>query len=190
MSLTKEAIPEDQWDVSEFLCDYLIRLGFWTLDPIDGTSGFLRGGQYAVCLALIVDGAVEVGVLGCPNLPTTFNDSTSERGVVVFGMSGDKAYESTLDNTFNDKLRVCQMKKVEDLSHAVVCESVDPGHSSHKEQSQIAKLLGIKTSSLRMDSQAKYAELTRGDAEIYLRLPVSMKYEEKIWVLTTQKLSN
>ena len=25
----------------------------WALDPIDGTKGFLRGGQYAVCLALI-----------------------------------------------------------------------------------------------------------------------------------------
>ena len=41
----------------------------WALDPIDGTKGFLRGGQYAVCLALMVDGEVKVGVLGCPNLP-------------------------------------------------------------------------------------------------------------------------
>ena len=41
----------------------------WALDPIDGTKGFLRGGQYAVCLALIEDGDVKVGVLGCPNLP-------------------------------------------------------------------------------------------------------------------------
>ncbi|KAJ9064424.1 3'(2'),5'-bisphosphate nucleotidase [Entomophthora muscae] len=41
---------------------------FWTLDPIDGTKGFLRGGQFAVCLALIVNGSVELGVLGCPNL--------------------------------------------------------------------------------------------------------------------------
>ena len=30
----------------------------WALDPIDGTKGFLRGGQYAVCLALMVDGAL------------------------------------------------------------------------------------------------------------------------------------
>ena len=45
----------------------------WALDPIDGTKGFLRGGQYAVCLALIVDGDVKVGVLGCPNLP--FSDT-------------------------------------------------------------------------------------------------------------------
>ena len=27
---------------------------FWTLDPIDGTKGFLRGQQYAVALALLI----------------------------------------------------------------------------------------------------------------------------------------
>ena len=32
-----------------------------------------------------------------------------------------------------------------------------------------------------MDSQCKYAAIARGDAEIYLRLPVSDTYEEKIW---------
>ena len=41
----------------------------WALDPIDGTMGFLRGGQYAVCLALIDNGTVTLGVLACPNLP-------------------------------------------------------------------------------------------------------------------------
>jgi 3'(2'), 5'-bisphosphate nucleotidase/inositol polyphosphate 1-phosphatase len=29
---------------------------FWVLDPIDGTKGFLRGGQYAVGLALVQRG--------------------------------------------------------------------------------------------------------------------------------------
>jgi len=41
---------------------------FWTLDPIDGTKGFLRGEQYAVSLARIERGAPTLGVLGCPNL--------------------------------------------------------------------------------------------------------------------------
>src|SRR5512134_1994524 len=36
---------------------------FWTLDPIDGTKGFLRGEQYAVALALIEHGEVVVGLL-------------------------------------------------------------------------------------------------------------------------------
>jgi 3'(2'), 5'-bisphosphate nucleotidase len=74
------------------------------------------------------------------------------------------------------------MKRIDDLSKATFCESVEAGHSSHGQQSQIAKLLGINTDSVRMDSQAKYATLARGDAEIYLRLPVNMAYEEKIWV--------
>ncbi len=43
--------------------------GFWTLDPIDGTKGFIRGQQYAVCLAYIVGSEPVIGVLGCPNLP-------------------------------------------------------------------------------------------------------------------------
>ena len=42
---------------------------YWTLDPIDGTKGFLRGAQYAVALGLIEGGEVVLGVLGCPNLP-------------------------------------------------------------------------------------------------------------------------
>ena len=41
---------------------------FWTLDPIDGTKGFLRREQYAVALALVRNGKVELGVLGCPEL--------------------------------------------------------------------------------------------------------------------------
>jgi len=44
-------------------------IGMWTIDPIDGTKGFLRGEQYAVCLSFLVDGNPIVGVIGCPNLP-------------------------------------------------------------------------------------------------------------------------
>ena len=42
---------------------------FFTLDPVDGTKGFLRRQQYAISLALIEGGAVTLGVVGCPNLP-------------------------------------------------------------------------------------------------------------------------
>jgi 3'(2'), 5'-bisphosphate nucleotidase len=78
--------------------------------------------------------------------------------------------------------KVCQMKAIDDISLARFCESVESGHSSHGQQSQIANRLGIQTASVRMDSQAKYATLACGNAEIYLRLPVDMTYREKIWV--------
>ncbi|KAG9452788.1 hypothetical protein H6P81_005692 [Aristolochia fimbriata] len=42
---------------------------YWVLDPIDGTRGFLKGidALYVVGLALVVEGEVVVGVMGCPN---------------------------------------------------------------------------------------------------------------------------
>ena len=61
------------------------RLGrYWTLDPIDGTKGFLRGDQYAVALGLIDDGEVILGVLGCPNLP----NSDGSRGAIFSAVEG------------------------------------------------------------------------------------------------------
>ena len=41
---------------------------FWTIDPIDGTKGFLRLQQYAVCLARIEGGSPVVAAMACPNL--------------------------------------------------------------------------------------------------------------------------
>ncbi|XP_068644434.1 putative 3'(2'),5'-bisphosphate nucleotidase, mitochondrial isoform X2 [Aristolochia californica] len=42
---------------------------YWVLDPIDGTRGFLKGSDalYVVGLALVVEGNIVVGVMGCPN---------------------------------------------------------------------------------------------------------------------------
>ncbi len=56
---------------------------FWTLDPIDGTKGFLRGEQYAVALALIEDGRVVLGVLGCPSLPLDLEYPDANRGCIL-----------------------------------------------------------------------------------------------------------
>ena len=70
--------------------------GFWTLDPIDGTKGFLRGEQYAVCLALVVDSRVELGVLGCPNLPVSAASPDGPRGCIFVAARGEGAWQLPL----------------------------------------------------------------------------------------------
>ncbi len=70
---------------------------FWTLDPIDGTKGFLRGEQYAVSLALIVDGQIEVSVLGCPNLPAA-DAWDKEVGALFSAVRGHGAQLRKLDD--------------------------------------------------------------------------------------------
>lgn len=75
-----------------------------------------------------------------------------------------------------------QFNDIDDTKDATFCESVEAGHSSHDDAAVIAKLLGITRPSVRMDSQAKYCSIARGDGDIYLRLPTSKTYVEKIWV--------
>lgn len=164
----------------------------WALDPIDGTKGFLRGGQYAVCLALMVDGDVKVGVLGCPNLLVddtapldahAGENASDEEGMgVLFGaVLGQGATSRPLGRGALQESRTIEMKPLEDIAQATFCESVEAAHSSHDDQSKIAQKLGITKPSVRMDSQAKYGSIARGAGDLYLRLPVRKDYQEKIW---------
>jgi hypothetical protein len=61
-------------------------------------------------------------------------------------------------------------------------ESVEAAHSSHSFAARVAQVLDIKKEPTRMDSQAKYCALVRGDGGAYLRMPTGVGYVEKIWV--------
>lgn len=152
---------------------------FWTLDPIDGTKGFLRGEQYAVALALIEDGEVVLGVLGCPNLPVDPANPDSEKGCILYAAKGEGAYQAPLSNTAASQK--ISTDSVSDPSKAVFCESVESGHTAHGRSATISAALGTTVDPFRMDSQCKYAAVSRGQASVYLRLPTRPGYEEKIW---------
>ena len=152
----------------------------WTLDPIDGTKGFLRNDQYAVALALIEEGQVILGVLGCPGLPV--------EGLAPAGASGrgcllvaEKDQGAQLWSLQGETIRPIRVSGVCDPVEAMICESVESGHSRQDQTARIAQVLGIARPSIRMDSQCKYATVARADASIYLRLPTRPGYEEKIW---------
>ena len=53
----------------------------------------MRGEQYAVCLALIEDGIVQVAIQGCPNLPRDISQPSSPRGSLFIAVRGEGAYE-------------------------------------------------------------------------------------------------
>lgn len=167
------------------VCDWIDRGGamqyssrFWTLDPIDGTKGFLRKGQYAVSLALIIDGRIEVGLLGCPNLPVSDADG-AEIGALFFAVRGEGAFVCPLDSSAPP--HPVHVSKTLDPTLARFCESVESGHSAHNEAAEVARRLKMTAAPVRMDSQAKYATVARGFADVYLRLPTKTGYYEKIW---------
>ena len=143
---------------------------FWTLDPVDGTKGFLRGAQYAIALALIVNGQPEIAALACPNL---------DGGQLYLAERGKGATRHSL--TADAAPQRVSVIGTDVPSKARFCESVESAHSAHGDAQRVANHLGITERSVRMDSQAKYAVVAGGQAEIYLRLPTSKGYREKIW---------
>lgn len=153
----------------------------------DGTKGFLRGGQYAVCLALIEDGHPVLGVVGCPNLPVDPSQPDGAKGVIFSAVKGSGAVQRSLTDATESSIR---MSALSSLADASFCESVESGHSDQGTNAKIASILGITKPSVRMDSQAKYCSVARADGDIYLRLPVSASYQEKIWDHVRRRLAD
>ena len=68
-----------------------------------------------------------------------------------------------------------------DSKRARFCEPVETEHADQGKSASVASALGMTSMAVRMDSQAKYAAVARGQAEIYMRLPTSATRRECIW---------
>jgi 3'(2'), 5'-bisphosphate nucleotidase len=121
-----------------------------------------------------------VGVVACPALPLVVDDPSRGTGVLVVAVRGEGATVVPLSGGDPQPIHVTDESEESRLRFV---ESVEAGHGNHALQEAIARAAGVKQPSLRMDSQAKYGAVARGDAVLYLRLP-SPKYpgyREKIW---------
>ncbi|KAI4322900.1 hypothetical protein L6164_022550 [Bauhinia variegata] len=174
----------------------------WVLDPVDGTLGFVRGDQYAVALALIEDGKVVLGVLGCPKYPvkteglnyhrqTAAQVSSTKadawgKGCVLYArrssgeawlqplISGDKMLE------WPNCARLIRVSSIDDPALATRCEPVERANSNHSFTVGLAHSVGLRKQPMHVHSMVKYAAIARGDAEIFMKFAKS-GYKEKIW---------
>ena len=158
---------------------------WWTLDPVDGTKGFVRNEQYAVALALIEDGEVVLAAMGCPNLPYCGEPGepnvAGPIGVLFVAERGAGArmmplFEASADRA-GEPIHAAAPATTADARYA---ESVEAAHSDQSEAARIGAALGITAEPVRLDSQTKYAMVARGDASIYLRVPRG-EYRENVW---------
>ncbi len=153
---------------------------FWTLDPIDGTKGFLRGDQYAVALALIEHGIVQVGVMVCPAMPLDLDNPEGDMGVVYVAVRGHGAEMMPMAG---GDLRPIQVVSTDNPKGLRFVGSVESAHGDQSRQAAVGQAAGFTQPPLPMDSQAKYGAVASGQAALYLRLPSpkSPDYREKIW---------
>jgi len=164
----------------KMICD-LIDMGgdepdgtFWTLDPIDGTKGFLRGEQFAIALALVQDGQVRLGILGCPNLPV------GSGGTLFWAIRGKGSWKIPARGGIAAAIHASSLNEPPLMKFV---ESYESSHSDKDTQLDISRRLGISSPPEQMDSQVKYGIVASGLADIYLRIPnpATPDYREKIW---------
>lgn len=171
---------------TEQVCQWIDRGGgqpgarYWTLDPVDGTKGFLRAEQYAIALALVIEGRVRLGVLGCPNLSDGWRCESGGPGSLVVAAMGEGTWTTPLAGNGFRRLHVSERAVPAD---ARLLRSVESGHTNVDKMGELVTALGAKAEPVLMDSQAKYAVLAAGEGDLLFRLLSADKpnYREKIW---------
>lgn len=145
---------------------------FWVVDPIDGTRGFIQQEPYAIALALIDEGEVVLGIVGCPR----FELAGHQKGALFVAVKGQGTNLIPYDTLVPIPMHVRPSSEI------IYCEphSISQTHS-HAKASEIAKKLGANPKPFRLDSQCKYGHVANGDAAIYLRIPTRTAQAERIW---------
>lgn len=149
---------------------------FWTLDPVDGTQGFVRGDQFVVALALIVRGRVEIGLLGCPEL--SLSERPGAAGSIACAVRNRGAFHASLTGHEFIPLRV---SPCHDPHVARVLRSFEADHIDVGAFDATIRTLGVGRPPILMDSQAKHAVIAAGGAELLIRIPASKSFRDKIW---------
>ena len=139
------------------------------LDHVNGTLGFVQGDQYAVALALIEDGKVVMGVLGCPNYPmkrellnyhhqhnttvSKINPPTMnlwERGCVMYATKGSgETWMQPLIHEENNlewpnSATLIRVSSIDDPALATSCEPVERANSNHSFTQGLAHSVGLR----------------------------------------------
>lgn len=181
----RQVIPEA---TEEDICAWIDRGAgeptpeFWTLDPVDGTKGFLRGDQYAVALAFLRDGKVRVGALGCPELADGATPDKGGQGSLLVARRTNGSFLRSLDDENGDWKKL-QVSSVDQIAGARLLRSVEKAHTNTGGIGALVENLSITADPVPMDSQAKYAVLASGGGDVNLRLISASRpdYKEKIW---------
>jgi len=149
---------------------------FWILDPVDGTKGLLRGGQYATVLGLIDDGDIVVAGLACPRYPEGAMAAGGSFAVAVRGAGGWTA--PSLDGPWT-RLAVSAET---DPHRCRLLRSVESGRKTDERLADLRRALGTAAPEIRMDSQVKYLALAAGIGDLIVRLPrKGGALRENIW---------
>ncbi len=151
--------------------------GFWTLDPIDGTKGFLRGDHFCLALARIEGEHPVFAALACPRLGATSLDGA---GVLLVAEAGAGTLQGPLDRP---ELQPIARPPVRDGAPIRLARSVERSHRAvHPSDDALFERAGLTAGPpVPLDGQVKYAAVARGDADVFWWRPREATDRAAIW---------
>ncbi|MBE0689964.1 MAG: hypothetical protein IH587_07560 [Anaerolineae bacterium] len=133
----------------------------WTIDPIDGTRGYVSGRRYSVAIGLLVDHQPAAGLLACAEYP-----DDDGHGVLFYTHDG-VAYAQPMSDT-----RPPRSIHVSDTDDPALLRTVVSTDAIEIDLPRVQPVLAaahIASEFDYVDGQDKYAMVAAGDVDFYLR---------------------
>ena len=134
---------------------YFLQDIFWLVDPIDGTSGYIKGEEnYTINIALVYEGVPVLGIIANPPTNTIWYGFKNE-AIVFKGSSEKKIKTNNLENN--------------------ICKVIMSRTFDAETNNFIKK---IKNSNVQYHSSSiKFCKIAQGEANIYPRLTSISKWD-------------
>lgn len=163
----------------------------WIMDPIDGTATFMRGQQFVINCALLIDGVEQIGIIGCPNLAPDETRAHEDRidksglGCIVYAVRGQGAFKRPVHSEPHNFLPAV---KIERHGDNTTQEQLKWSDDSTATSTIIAKHR-LVAARLKMEwpgtslhsSVMKYAAMGLGLTNICIRIFKHRSYISNIW---------
>ena len=138
---------------------------YWTIDPIDGTSGFKReNGQYAIAIAIIENNDCAFSAIAWPNAPPIYTGRAKTETLYCFAARGCGSYIATRESDFE---KIVVPPKTPDV--VLIPPNMRPPRE--EKMNKVLAALGLHCDQLCFTSMTKAISLCLGVGCIYFRFP-------------------
>ena len=126
----------------------------WSIDPIDGTKGYLKGLSYAIGIGLISNRVKLFSIIGVPNY-------RENQAAIFYAKKGRGTSVAYGESEFSSVI-VSDKKNINDYT---LCHSL---HYDEPWVLKLANILGIKKF-VQIDSMAKFCMIADGSSDLYIK---------------------
>ncbi len=133
----------------------------WTVDPIDGTRGFVSGRRYSVAIGLLEDRRPSAGILACPTYPTP-----DEEGLLFYTARGS-AWAEPLAGGAARGIHVSECDAPEAMRTVISTDAIAIDTALVTPLYREARISPQPVE--YVDGQDKYAMIACGDVDCYVR---------------------